>query len=195
MKYENGIFDATIGELRALTTYASTDETRPHIASVCFDVEKHRVAATDGHRLMVIDAASVGFEGHKGEFMVNTKRLQAALRGMGTKKERVRVSCDAKAITIESRGISSALETVNVAKFPAIDNVIPDPASMTPAASVCFNAAYLGALGALADIAESLKARPCKAELRLGDVLDPARVDAEFAGEGKAIVVVMPMRK
>jgi hypothetical protein len=201
MKYENGTFEATIAELRALTTYASADFTRPHIAAVCFDTGRGRAMATDGHRLIKLDAAKASADENKsgGEHLVNAKKLQAALKGMGSKKTKVRVTPDEKAFTIECGPVRAALEKVD-AQFPPTDQVIPTIANMPePAACVGFNAYYLAAIGVLGEIAESHGCRTTFCQLRLGQELDPARIDATFMGgnvddQGSATIVVMPAR-
>ncbi len=196
MKYENGCFDGTIAELRALTTYASDDQTRMHLASVCFDLEGKRASATDGHRLIVIDASTLGTldDGEaRGKSLVNARALQAALRGLGGRTKRVKVRCDEKAVTIECDHVRAMLETVD-ATFPPIDQVIPSIASIgKPAEVIGFNPRYVRDLGAVADIQESHKQLP-QLKLRLGGELDPARVDADLLDEGSVTIVVMPMR-
>jgi len=204
MKYENGTFEATIAELRAVTSYASADFTRVNIASVCFDTGRGRVVATDGHRLIKIDAAKSteprdNETKEAVEHLVNAKKLQAALKGLGSKRTKVRVTPGDKGFTIESGDVQAALPKVD-ATFPPADQVIPTIASMPqPAACVGFNAFYLAALGVLGEIAESHGCRTTLCQLRLGQELDPARVDASFMGEnadyqGEATIIVMPAR-
>lgn len=205
MQFENGTFVATIAELRALTTYASADVTRPHIASVCFDTGRGCAVATDGHRLIKIDAAKSSAPRpnettERNEHLVNAKRLQAALKGMGSKRTKVRVTPKDGSFVVECGALTGAIPEVNDAKFPAHDQVIPTIASMpAPAACVGFNAYYLAALGVLGEIAESHGCKTTGCQLRLSEELSPARIDAAFMGEnvddqGSATIVVMPMR-
>lgn len=204
MKYENGTFEATIAELRALTEYASTDQARQHIACVCFDTGLGRAVATDGHRLLKIDAAQStaprpNETKSRDEHLVNAKKLQAALKGMGSKKAKLRVTPEKGSFTIEAGPVRAALEKVD-ATFPPCDQVIPDIASMAkPCEKVGFNAFYLAALGVIGEIAVSHGCKTAGCWLRLGAELDPARIDATFMGgnvddQGSATIVVMPMR-
>lgn len=190
MKYENGTFEANVSELRALTTYASTDQTRPHLAAVCFDMARARVAATDGHRMIVIDAWT-GKPG-AGAVLVKAKELQSALRGLGAKGKKVRVQCELGSVTIEADAVRAMLPTVN-ASFPPIDQVMPERGSNHPAQSVGFNPAYVRDIGVIGDIQETYKQRPSCA-LQLGAELDPARIDADLLEGGHLTIVVMPMR-
>lgn len=196
MKQENETFDATIAELRALTTYASTDQTRLHLASVCFDLEKGRAAATDGHRLIVIDAYKRNKSDNRAQVLVNAQALLGALRGLGAKKTRVKVKCELGAVTIDSGAVKAELPTVNE-KFPPIDQVIPSrwrDDGFKAAEVVGFNPCYIRDVGVVADIQTSHGQRPqCSIRFGAGE-LDPARVDAELQDEGEVTIVVMPMR-
>ncbi len=211
MKYENGTFEATIAELRALTEYASTDQTRQHIACVCFDTGLGRAVATDGHRLLKIDAAQStaprpNETKSRDEYLVNARKLQAALKGKGSKKTKLRVTPQkdargngAHSFMVESDEARTVLDATD-ATFPPCDQVIPDIASMAkPCEKVGFNAFYLAALGVIGEIAVSHGCKTSGCWLRLGAELDPARIDATFMGgdvddQGSATIVVMPMR-
>lgn len=197
MKNEKGVFDATVAELRAVISHASDDQSRQHITCVCFDTEKSRIAATDGHRLIVLKAATREPSGSPGQFLVNARKLQAALKGMGGKRTRVRVSCEPGRISLESGNVQATLETTD-ANFPPIDQVIPEPERQDPARAVKFNPVYLGAVGVIHDVFESQRKRQCGERIgvtiMLSRELEPALFLADFQEEGDATIVVMPMR-
>lgn len=195
MKYENGQLIASVAELRAACEYASQDQSRMHLASVCFDVGKARVAATDGHRMIVLDAASETKHADRNEHLVNAQDLARALKGIGASKDRVRVSVDKGALSLETERAKHSVRTVD-AQFPPIDQVIPPrDRDEVPAKKVGFNASYLEAIGVIAAIVKACDPKRAPGVwLSLGAELDPARIDCMLGDEGEVTIVIMPMR-
>jgi len=87
---ESGSFALTRAELVALMTHASSDITRAHVNSVCFDVGRGRVVATDGHRLAVCLAREAPGPRPDVSYLISLDDCKAAVRSA---KQKVHTIC------------------------------------------------------------------------------------------------------
>lgn len=214
----NGGFALSRAELVAICTFASTDETRAHVNSVCFDVGRGRVVTTDGHRLGICQAQKAPGPQPDLVYLIALADCKAAIRAAKPKHTicfdvLARPAKPDAVATVEVRIADTSVlpdpdepgfpedlvmrmrpRPVN-AQFPPVDQVVPRmPHKGQPAISYySVNASYL------ADLALVVKAGTCND--RCGGIalflpdgeLDPMM--ARVPGDGcDWTLVVMPMR-
>jgi hypothetical protein len=115
-------------DVAALTTFASTDNSRPQLSSVLVEPSRGRVVATDGHRIVVVTACEGG---HAGEaYLVARDELLKAAKLIDAKGELVvsatRVLVDQTTVRIQA-GTSVSTTTSEEAKaFPAIEQILAE---------------------------------------------------------------------
>lgn len=122
--------DATLhltkADVAALATYASSDKTRAHIASVLVEPSRGRVVATDGHRLV---AATAKEGGHAGEaYLVPAAELAKAAKLIDAKSDLVLAATrgdNGDAVVRIQAGTSTASFAAPDAKtFPPVDQIL-----------------------------------------------------------------------
>ena len=194
--------------IQAAIPFASTDESRPHLASVAVGVFGRRafVTATDGHRIVAMrakrdDAAIFGFHGgpeapeyartKHDPILFPARKLAAALKGLKNPHANVRPHLGTVALFEYDAGTGEELSTRSViwnreAQFPPFQQVC------TPADPVESRAAvdpkYLAAIG---DFAARIGAKHVAMTIagELAPVICTAENDDFVAG-----IWQMPMR-
>lgn len=220
----SGGFVLTRAELLALMTHASSDETRAHLHSVCFDVGRGRIVTTDGHRLSVCQArAQIGPQPAL-TYLISLADCKAIVR---VAKQKVHTICfdvvkrpdpdkEGSVCSVEVRIVDTSIYTdpdgegfpedliVRMkprpvsAQFPPVDQVLRPLPHKGQAATgwYCVNASYL------ADIAVVVKAGSCNdrtggVQLFLpepSDVLGPMLATVK-GDDCDWTVLLMPMRE
>lgn len=207
--------------LRAVTGWASSDETRPQLCGVHF--QGADMVATDGHRLIKVACLPDGSASRPTRcYTVPAGALIAACRAAGKGWIEIDpVARTIRATTKATRGKASMVTTVAYVpveiQFPPYNQVIPDfdGAPMTPPdkGTVSGHGINPRYLGAMADVCEA-SGRSAGVLLRkCGGPLDPVlytmriETDAPSRNEtaheiesrahlkaGYAFMVIMPMR-
>lgn len=113
-------------DVAALTTFASSDNSRPYLSSVLVEPSRGRVVSTDGHRLVVATAKDGG---HAGEsYLVARGEAVKAAKLVDAKSELVISATrgeNGDAVVRIQAGTSTASFAAPDAKtFPAIDQIL-----------------------------------------------------------------------
>lgn len=208
----------------ALCAFASTDQTRPHLAAINFEPAIGTAVATDGHTMAI--AKNCGSH-NAPDFLVQATALERAAKlakGKGAYLlvrypiapasnvvPLVAVSAAAVAndascvVTIEA--IDASGRTLGSISCPAVDARFPPwqqalpPADREPSAAVVgLNVTYMARLGLVAkaasiDSSASRSSVAPPAKLNMGGPLDPQLFTFEpDHGQSKWSVVLMPAR-
>jgi hypothetical protein len=113
-------------DVAALTTFASSDKTHPHLSSVLVEPLRGRVVSTDGHRLIVATAKDGG---HAGEaYLVPAAELLTAAKLIDAKGELIISATrgeNGDAVARIQAGTSTASFAAPDAKmFPPVDQIL-----------------------------------------------------------------------
>lgn len=177
------------------TAAADSDELRFYMSSICFDFDKRRMVATNGHRLLVVPFDGIDGviapvpESMSGQVLVPLTPRKCPKEGT------VIVSFDGDAIvaTMQTKTDkvkeSFALKPVD-GKYPDVDKVIPDPAGkQAHRDEFAFNPLYLY------DVPQALNENgyPCVRPIAYGDCLGAFRV-AMHGSPSSIDYIVMPCR-
>lgn len=187
--------------LVAVAKWATSDETRMHLASVAF-IDGH-IVGCDGHRLVRVPVAKLSTFRHVPRDVVfAAAAAQKALRVTGSTphdsdgRVAIEISWPTSGTVALKLGSSTLTAPAPNIDYPPIDKVIPDP---TPDAGeptgYIFNPKYLEAMR---DVVSALDGegrgvelvswgRTGRGEDRLGDAV-------RFEGPAGSTFVIMPMR-
>ena len=188
--------------LRAVVPAASTDSTRPHLASVQIVARDGWIEATttDGHRLhrARVKWQPVSHDAPEpppvGTFLVARGTAESAIKALPAVKR----GQTAPVVTIAPTGLETPTGAVRFPaideQFPAADRVIPETRTTPAAASVGVNPSYVAeAAEACALLGSHTAMRWHQSE----NDLDPIKITAAgyvADGEAEMICVIMPMR-
>lgn len=188
----------TRDELAAFCAHASTDTTRAHLASVCIDLSRGRVASTDGHRLLLWTDEKRG----EREILLPAYGLRQVLaikdqrvpRPLGAKrkgppdKPSLTFVFGEKETRVNVAGLSVLLPHVT-ADYPPVESVIPKYKMGDPCSCVALNPASFADVERIAKV---IDARIPSVVVQPGPtVLDPILL--RFSRDPKWLVVLMPM--
>jgi len=202
-------------EIKLLLAVASTDSTRRHLNALVFQPDKRRVVATDGHRLVMVEAkatpptegtppeAPLEANAMDTEFMLSRDDAALALKQMSVyKASQAFFSRNDKTIEV------SVIVATQVYKNwrgeyspPPYEQVVPkyeDERKIAPV--VGFNALYLSDIALMGDCMESEKGgkkskyRTNPVKVRFGaDERDPVLITGETPTTSLTMVL-MPVR-
>lgn len=126
---------ALLASAIARTAFAiSTDESRPHVNSLCVETRGDRVVfvATDGHRLAKTEATIAGLGAAAGQMLVTIKGvselrklLDAALADKEAPVDAITLTLSGPNVFFELAGVRFSVKLVD-AQFPPYQQVIPE---------------------------------------------------------------------
>lgn len=188
-------------EARALLLWASTDETRPHLASVAVHAESCSAAVVDGHRVLVLRSPNTGraepVTDLDGAVLVPREQMDQVIKLAGSKGEIHVYSDRVEACKVSASGtpygqIVIPLPT-STKPFPPVSQVLPTYRTHgTPGCIVGINAGYLADLEAVAKACDTGKGSTVEVMPMDGE-FDPIRFDVR-GNTANAIGIIMPCR-
>lgn len=154
---QDGILYLSKRDVVALTTFASGDKTRPHLASVYVDPRAARCVATDGHRIVVATGRTNPNGG--GAFLVPAVDLEEAAKIIKAKDElavsAVRDDSGNAVVRIVAGKSTSSAAAQDVATYPMFDQILALRQTTDSGADrLGINAVYLADLLAVQKAAE-----------------------------------------
>lgn len=123
---QDGTLYLTKADVAALATYASSDKTRAHIASVLVEPSRGRIVATDGHRLVV---ATTKDGGHAGAaYLVPAAELTKAAKLIDAKSDLVisatRGENGDTVVRIQAGTSTASFAAPDAKTFPPVDQIL-----------------------------------------------------------------------
>ena len=188
-------------EAKALLLWASTDETRPHLASVAVHAESCSAAVVDGHRVLVLRSPNTGraepVTDLDGAVLVPREQMDQGVKLADAKGE-IHVYQDRiEACKVSASGtpygqIAIPLPT-STKPFPPVSQVLPTYRTHgTPGCIVGINAGYLADLEAVAKACDTGKGSTVEVMPMDGE-FDPIRFDVR-GNTANAIGIIVPCR-
>lgn len=161
---------------------ASRDECRPHLLHTHLDVEKKRLCATDGHRLVILP---VVVEDGDVSGAVSTEAIKAARKGPEARGGGGEIVIGANGKLAIAGGPSYPRPSEVDCKFPPVDRVVPDAKNHT--VTIGLNAKYLW------ELAQALGTVEIHIAINPDEELSPIRV-TKNGNESDGIGVLMPCK-
>ena len=191
MKHENGSFELSKSECRALLAFASRDATREQLTALHCDPPRGRITATDGHTMAILRNGTT----HTlvPIFVVPRAAVDAASKALRKTDDRLIIERDGDNIRL--RAVSGGIESVSTVLPLAgaeiqFDEVVPKPAEFG-CKRVGLDATYLARLALVqkAAAARSIIAHACPSDST------PSRYTCESPSAScDWTVVIMPVR-